>query len=76
MKRHDPAAPSKDEKEEHDKTQIPFRRWCRHCVRDRGKEDACKDKKKDLKQYDVHMNFLFMGDVGSERTLAMLVVKE
>ena len=55
---------------------MPFRSWCRHCVRGRGKEEACRSTDRGHEMAEVHMDFMFMGDEGSEKTLAMLVVKE
>jgi hypothetical protein len=34
----DPKLPSRAEVDEHEKTHLPFRNWCRHCIRGRGKE--------------------------------------
>ena len=76
MKKKSPKEPSKDEREEHEKTHMPFRDWCRHCVRGRGKEEACRKVDRGYEEFEVHMDFMFMGDEGSENTLAMLVVKE
>ena len=36
MNKQDPKEPTKVEREEHEKTHLPFRSWCRHCVRGRG----------------------------------------
>ena len=33
-----PVLPSEAEVEQHDLTHLPFRSWCRHCVRAKGKE--------------------------------------
>ena len=38
VKMNDPSMPSKAEREEHEKTHLPYRSWCRHCVLGRGKE--------------------------------------
>ena len=38
-KKQDPREPSAEERSEHEKTHLPFRSWCRHCVRGRGKEE-------------------------------------
>ena len=76
VKKLDPREPSKEEREEHEKTHLPFRNWCRHCVRGRGKEEACRDAKRDQDVAEVHLDFMFMGDEGDDRTLAVLVVKE
>ena len=35
--RRRPKQPSKKEIEEHEATHIPFRSWCRHCLRGRGR---------------------------------------
>ena len=40
VKLANPVEPSQAEKEEHEMTHLPFRNWCRHCVRGRGKEAA------------------------------------
>ena len=34
--RKSPKGPTKVEREEHEATHLPFREWCRHCVRGRG----------------------------------------
>lgn len=33
-----PREPSKEERDEHCLTHLPYRSWCRHCVRGRGRE--------------------------------------
>ena len=76
VKKLDPREPSKEEREEHDKTHLPFRNWCRHCVRGRGKEEACREAKRGHEVAEVHLDFMFMGDEGEDRTLAVLVAKE
>jgi hypothetical protein len=76
MRKADPREPSKEEREDHEKTHIPFRNWCRHCIRGRGKEEACRKVERDPEKPEVHMDFMFMGEEKSEKTLAMLVAKE
>ena len=34
----DPREPTREEREEHEKARLPFRSWCKHCVRGRGKQ--------------------------------------
>ena len=68
VKKLDPREPSKGERGEHEKTHLPFHN-CRHCVRGRGKEEACREV------VEVHLDFSFMGDEGDDRTLAVLVVE-
>ena len=76
MRKLDPREPSKQEKEEHDKTHVPYRNWCRHCVRGRGKEEDCRKANRVPEKPEVHMDFMFMGEEKSEKTLVMLVAKE
>ena len=61
VKRQDPQEPMPKEREGREKTHMPFRSWCRHCVRGNGNEEACNktDRRHDLA--DVHMDFMFMG---------------
>ena len=40
----DPTIPSEVEVEEHNLTHLPYRSWCEHCVRGRGKEMAYRKK--------------------------------
>ena len=77
MKKLDPKEPTKEEREEHEKTHLPYRNWCRHCVRGQGKEEPCRRSTSDDPNVpEIHMDFMFMGNEGGARTLAMLVVKE
>ena len=39
----DPREPSAEERKEHELTHLPFRSWCRHCVRGRGEEEPCRN---------------------------------
>ena len=69
VKKLDPREPSKEGREEHEKTHLPFHNWCRHCVRGRGKEGIRRWRRRTL-------DFMFMADEDEDRTLAVLVVKE
>ena len=42
--RRAPRGPTKEEKEKHEATQLPFREWCQHCVRGRGRNKPHKKK--------------------------------
>ena len=76
MRKASPREPTKEEKEEHEKLHVPFRSWCRHCVRGRGKEEECRRTERVPEVPEVHIDFMFMGEEKSEKTLAMLVAKE
>ena len=43
--------PSAREVEEHERTHLPFRNWCHHCIMGRGKED--QHRKRDRSEQDV-----------------------
>ena len=62
MKVKSPRDPTKEEKEEHEKTHLPFRDWCRHCVAGRGKEAPCRTSKGTISGSEVHIDVMFMGE--------------
>ena len=62
-----PREPTREEREEHEKTHLPFRNWCRHCVRGRGKEEACKRTDRRHGMAELHMYFMFMGEEEGEK---------
>jgi hypothetical protein len=74
-KMHEPRLPSKEEREMHAMTHVPFRSWCAHCVRGRGEEMPHHRTKEVPEQMEVHMDFCFPGD-GDDRRLTILVVRE
>jgi len=59
--------PTKKEREEHELTHIPYRSWCEHCVKGRGRKTAHKrqvveDKKESLEQVTkIYIDFYFNG---------------
>jgi hypothetical protein len=73
----DPKMPKQEEIEEHEKTHLPYRSWCRHCVRGRGKEALHKKMKEKPDINEVHFDFFFMGKEGEPgRTIPIAAVKE
>ena len=77
VKRHDPSKPTNEERREHEFTHVPFRSWCRHCVRGRGKEEACKKVEDSERQVpQVSVDYMFMGEEISGKTIALLVARE
>ena len=75
-KMSDPKEPSAEERTEHDMSHLPFRNWCRHCVRGRGKEAAHKRQEGPGEIPEVHFDFAFMGDEnGAGNTVTMLVAR-
>ena len=76
LRLQDPLLPTEDERAEHDKSHLPFRSWCRHCVAGKGKEAPCKGIGELPSVPEFHMDFMFMGEEIGGRTLAFLIVKE
>ena len=71
-----PLAPTRAEREEHQKSHLPFRSWCQHCVAGKGKEADCK-KVLELPQVpEIHLDFMFMGEETGGKQLTFLVIKE
>ena len=64
--RRAPEEPTKKEREEHEATHIPYRSWCRHCVRGRAvnrphrREQAEEGDEPDKKVPRVSMDYFFM----------------
>ena len=45
-----PNVPSKEEYDRHQLTHIPYRSWCPHCIRGRGKNAAHKKLDKEIER--------------------------
>ena len=63
--RRAPKGPSKEEHEKHEATHLPFREWCKHCVRGRGqntphKKQKEKEEENTSKVSRVIMDYFFM----------------
>jgi len=78
VKMADPREPTEEERREHNLTHLPFRSWCPHCVRGRGREaDHRKYKEQAEGLHELHVDFMQMGKENQPRqTLTILVVKE
>ena len=76
-----PGTPSAKEKEDHDRTHLPFREWCDVCVRARGQAHHHATHKAEQDRYSVAqlvLDFWFIGgdgDTGQEK-LPILVMYE
>ena len=77
VKMADPKKPSNEAIVEHDMTHLPYRNWCKHCVRGRGKEMAHKKTEEMPEMTEVHIDFAFMGEEDKPgETIPILVAKE
>jgi hypothetical protein len=77
-KLNDPREPTSAERASHEMAHLPFRSWCRHCVRGRGKNAAhYKQAQGEGELHELHFDFAFMGEEDEPgETIAMLVVRE
>ena len=72
----DPRLPSRKEVEDHYLTHVPYRNWCPHCVRDRGKDlDHRKSVEEDRRIREFSFDYCFRGDEKGAR-ITVLVGRE
>ena len=57
VKIQDPSMPTRAEREEHEKTHLPFRSWCRHCVRGKGKAMPHGKKQDEGEGFEMSFDF-------------------
>ena len=76
VKMADPTLPSVAEVEEHNVTHLPFRNWCRHCIRGRGKEMPHKKGRQEVMIPEISMDFCFLGDEDGSKTMATMVARD
>ena len=78
--RKHPSAPSESERSMHNVTHIPFRSWCRHCVRARARDypdRAVKGGSSDSHTIPtLHMDYWFMRDCKGVDLTTVLTAKE
>ena len=72
-----PYKPSQDEVDDHDLTHLPYRSWCKHCIRGRGKETShFAQGEEDRTVPEFHMDFCFPGcEESSSEYLTALVAR-
>ena len=69
----DPRLPRRDEVEAHELTHLPFRSWCKHCVRGRGKEMPHHKVTSEVSVNEFHFDWAFPGEEEAGKTLNVLV---
>ena len=72
-----PQRPSEKEVQAHELTHLPFRNWCAHCMKGRGKEMPHKkgtvEGSSELKEFSL--DYCFPGDTGGVSPLTVLVCR-
>ena len=73
----DPMLPSQSEVQQHCLTHMPYRNWCPHCVRGRGKEinHRCERGTEEQNLPEYHMDYCFPGDEGGQKLTILVVVE-
>ena len=72
----DPRLPSKKEVDEHNLTHLPYRNWCPHCVRGRGKDlDHRRAVDDERRVREFSFDYCFPGDDRGKR-ITVLVGRE
>ncbi len=61
-----PLQPSQEEIDEHELTHLPFRSWCRHCVRGKGRVADHTSKVREDGTPELHLDYCFMKSEGDD----------
>jgi hypothetical protein len=73
----DPRTPSPEEREEHMKTHLPYRSWCRRCARGRAKQSPHRKSDDHPRGPEKHFDFCFLVKEDEPfKTISVLVVKD
>ena len=76
-KMQDPRKPSHAEIDEHMQTHLPYKSWCRHCVRGRGRQSPHQAGTQEPTLCEVHFDYGFLGKENQPgQTVPTMVVKE
>jgi hypothetical protein len=72
----DPKLPTPEEVKEHALTHLPYRAWCPHCVRGKGKSRQHQQSKTKAGIREVHVDYCFMGKAEDHRPKCIVVAKD
>ena len=74
----DPKLPSEEEVKEHMITHLPYRNWCPHCIKGRGKEmdHTRKDSQEKEGISEYHMDYCFPGDEQGNKVTVLVVIEK
>ena len=76
MKVQDPKLPTPEEVKEHALTHLPYRAWCPHCVRGKGKSMQHRQSKDKPGIREIHVDYCFMGKAEDHRPKCIVVAKD
>ena len=72
----DPKLPSAEEVETHNLTHLPYRSWCPHCVRGKGKTMDHRRAGRPKMIPELHVDYCFMGSKGDATARCIVVTKD
>ena len=72
----EPNLPSQAEQEEHSLTHVPYRNWCRHCVRGRAEEHGHFRQSDMPSGVEIHLDHCFPGEEDQDFKLTILVARD
>ena len=75
VKVQDPQLPSEEVKC-HELTHLPYRSWCSHCVRLKGRAIDHRKQNRDPKIPEEHVDYCFLGSAADTRPRCILVAKQ
>ena len=77
IKVHDPKLPTEERVRQHLLGHLPYRSWCHHCIRGRGRE---RDHRRQLEDHvegipEYHLDYCFPGDELGQRLTILVAVE-
>ena len=75
--RRAPKGSTKEERERHEATHLPFRDWCKHCLRGRGRNRPHQSRKGNAEESQVvriSMDYFFMSKEEEKASQNPLIV--
>ena len=68
-----PQSPTQEEIDEHCLTHLPFRSWCRHCVKAKGRVVDHKSQDREDGLAEIHLDYCFLSsETGINLTVSVL----
>ena len=76
-----PTMPSAEEVAQHNISHIPYRSWCRHCVRGKGRamhhqQHRELDRDRARQRPRIHMDYFYLGPREEDKSLPLLAIIE
>ena len=76
VKAADPKLPTPEEVDTHNLTHLPYRSWCPHCVRGKGKTMDHRRAGRDKLIPEIHVDYCFIGSKIDVATKCIVVAKD